>query len=109
MLACNLLNLMLIISSASTTIFCDSFYLLRRFASFGIQFASRLFRIFFLCYRYKKVAYLDTDVGQPEFTPPGFVSIHVLEEQAEGVRFMFLSIFPEFSDLRRWPKNFVGL
>ncbi|BAH91060.1 Os01g0354700 [Oryza sativa Japonica Group] len=33
--------------------------------------------------RYKKVAYLDTDVGQPEFTPPGFVSIHVLEEQAE--------------------------
>lgn len=52
---------------------------------------------FFLCYRYKKVAYLDTDVGQPEFTPPGFVSIHVLEEQAEGVTFMFLSIFPEFS------------
>jgi hypothetical protein len=31
------------------------------------------------------VAYLDTDVGQPEFTPPGFVSLHVLEEQTKGV------------------------
>lgn len=31
------------------------------------------------------MAYLDTDVGQPEFTPPGFVSLHVLEEQAKGV------------------------
>lgn len=45
---------------------------------------------FFLCYRYKKVAYLDTDVGQPEFTPPGFVSIHVLEEQAEDFKMLYL-------------------
>ncbi|CAL0325387.1 unnamed protein product [Lupinus luteus] len=30
--------------------------------------------------RYKKVAYLDTDVGQPEFTPPGFLSLTVLHE-----------------------------
>uniref|UniRef100_A0A0E0C1P8 Uncharacterized protein n=1 Tax=Oryza meridionalis TaxID=40149 RepID=A0A0E0C1P8_9ORYZ len=40
--------------------------------------------------RYKKVAYLDTDVGQPEFTPPGFVSIHVLEEQAEDFKMLYL-------------------
>ncbi|KAE9610042.1 putative polynucleotide 5'-hydroxyl-kinase [Lupinus albus] len=30
--------------------------------------------------RYKKVVYLDTDVGQPEFTPPGFLSLTVLHE-----------------------------
>ncbi|XP_015693885.1 polynucleotide 5'-hydroxyl-kinase NOL9-like [Oryza brachyantha] len=40
--------------------------------------------------RYKKVAYLDTDVGQPEFTPPGFVSLHVLEEQAEDFKMLYL-------------------
>nr|CAB3473161.1 unnamed protein product [Digitaria exilis] len=34
--------------------------------------------------RYKKVGCLDIDVGQPEFTPPGFVSLHVLEQQANG-------------------------
>lgn len=30
--------------------------------------------------RYKKVGYLDTDVGQPEFTPPGCLSVHILEK-----------------------------
>lgn len=30
--------------------------------------------------RYKKVGYLDTDVGQPEFTPPGCLSLHILEK-----------------------------
>ncbi|KAH9322681.1 hypothetical protein KI387_017320, partial [Taxus chinensis] len=29
--------------------------------------------------RYKKVGYLDTDVGQPEFTPPGCLSLHIIE------------------------------
>lgn len=29
--------------------------------------------------RYKKVGYLDTDVGQPEFTPPGCLSLHIVE------------------------------
>ncbi|XP_022136987.1 polynucleotide 5'-hydroxyl-kinase NOL9 [Momordica charantia] len=28
--------------------------------------------------RYKKVIYLDSDVGQPEFTPPGFLSLTVV-------------------------------
>ncbi|XP_044954230.1 polynucleotide 5'-hydroxyl-kinase NOL9-like [Hordeum vulgare subsp. vulgare] len=40
--------------------------------------------------RYKRVAYLDTDVGQPEFTPPGFVSLHVLEEQAKDLTMIYL-------------------
>lgn len=30
--------------------------------------------------RYRKVAYLDTDVGQPEFTPPGFVSLTLVDK-----------------------------
>ncbi|CAA7039055.1 unnamed protein product [Microthlaspi erraticum] len=30
--------------------------------------------------RYKRVAYLDTDVGQPEFTPPGFLSLTVVDK-----------------------------
>lgn len=34
--------------------------------------------------RYEKVAYLDTDLGQPEFTPPGFVSLNVLSDPILG-------------------------
>ncbi|KAF7806137.1 polynucleotide 5'-hydroxyl-kinase NOL9 [Senna tora] len=30
--------------------------------------------------RYSKVAYLDTDVGQPEFTPPGFLSLTIVDK-----------------------------
>ncbi|KNA06160.1 hypothetical protein SOVF_183670 isoform B [Spinacia oleracea] len=30
--------------------------------------------------RYKRVAYLDTDVGQPEFTPPGCLSLTIIDE-----------------------------
>lgn len=33
-----------------------------------------------LLQRYAKVAYLDTDVGQPEFTAPGFVSLTVVDK-----------------------------
>ncbi|KAF3972157.1 hypothetical protein ACB098_04G121300 [Castanea mollissima] len=33
-----------------------------------------------LLQRYKKVAYLDTDVGQPEFTPPGFLSLTIVDQ-----------------------------
>ncbi|RLN24816.1 polynucleotide 5' [Panicum miliaceum] len=40
--------------------------------------------------RYKNVGYLDIDVGQPEFTPPGFVSLHVLEEQAKDLTILYL-------------------
>ncbi|KQK00120.1 hypothetical protein BRADI_3g47450v3 [Brachypodium distachyon] len=40
--------------------------------------------------RYQTVAYLDTDVGQPEFTPPGFVSLHVIEEPAKDFTMLYL-------------------
>ncbi|CAI7770058.1 unnamed protein product, partial [Closterium sp. NIES-53] len=30
------------------------------------------------------VAFLDTDVGQPEFTPPGLVSLHLLSHPVFG-------------------------
>ncbi|KAL6881978.1 hypothetical protein ACP4OV_011450 [Aristida adscensionis] len=40
--------------------------------------------------RFKKVGYLDMDVGQPEFTPPGFVSLLVLEEQAKDFTMLCL-------------------
>lgn len=33
-----------------------------------------------LLLRYKRVAYLDTDVGQPEFTPPGCLSLTIINE-----------------------------
>lgn len=33
-----------------------------------------------LLQRYKKVAYLDTDVGQTEFTPPGCLSLNVIDK-----------------------------
>lgn len=35
-------------------------------------------------FRYKKVGYLDTDVGQPEFSPPGFLSLTVVDEVTPG-------------------------
>ncbi|BGP03117.1 Polynucleotide 5'-hydroxyl-kinase grc3 [Rhodotorula toruloides] len=41
--------------------------------------------------RYEKVAYLDTDLGQPEFTPPGFVSLSVVNEPILAPAFTHLS------------------
>ena len=34
--------------------------------------------------RHGKVAYLDTDVGQPEFGLPGCLSFHIVDEALEG-------------------------
>jgi len=34
--------------------------------------------------RHGKVAYLDTDVGQPEFGLPGCLSFHIVDEDLEG-------------------------
>ena len=34
--------------------------------------------------RYKKVAYLDTDVGQTEFTPPVLLSLTVIDKVTPG-------------------------
>ncbi|KAM3756893.1 hypothetical protein ACB098_02G147400 [Castanea mollissima] len=30
--------------------------------------------------QYLEIAYLDTDVGQPKFTPPGFLSLTVVDK-----------------------------
>jgi hypothetical protein len=40
--------------------------------------------------RYKQVAYLDTDVGQPEFTAPGCISLHILDSPVVGPPAMHL-------------------
>lgn len=40
--------------------------------------------------RYKEVAYLDTDVGQPEFTAPGCISLHILDTPVVGPPAMHL-------------------
>ncbi|ORY54149.1 hypothetical protein BCR35DRAFT_296765 [Leucosporidium creatinivorum] len=45
-----------------------------------------------LLYRYETVAYLDTDLGQPEFTTPGFVSLNVVREPVLGPSFTHLSL-----------------
>ncbi|GAB2269908.1 hypothetical protein Dimus_004826 [Dionaea muscipula] len=41
-------------------------------------FSRHLLNTFLL--RYKRVAYLDTDAGQPEFTPPGCLSLVILDK-----------------------------
>ncbi|KAM0865631.1 hypothetical protein ACQ4PT_043135 [Festuca glaucescens] len=37
--------------------------------------------------RYGRVGYLDSDVGQPEFSPPGCLSIHVVDEAIADLRY----------------------
>lgn len=54
--------------------------------------------------RYRKVGYLDIDVGQPEFTPPGFVSLHVLEQQAKGIILRLLPGMFLFLIICNWSK-----
>ncbi|KAL0920891.1 hypothetical protein M5K25_007907 [Dendrobium thyrsiflorum] len=39
--------------------------------------------------RYKRVAYLDTDVGQPEFGITGCVSLHIIDKQTPGMCVFF--------------------
>ncbi|RVW35586.1 Polynucleotide 5'-hydroxyl-kinase NOL9 [Vitis vinifera] len=41
---------------------------------------SEAYAITWICVLYQKVAYLDTDVGQTEFTPPGFLSLTVIDQ-----------------------------
>ncbi|KAM0034735.1 putative P-loop containing nucleoside triphosphate hydrolase [Helianthus debilis subsp. tardiflorus] len=36
--------------------------------------------------RHKRVAYLDSDVGQPEFTPPGCLSLTILDSEATDMK-----------------------
>ena len=42
--------------------------------------------------QYLEIAYLDTDVGQPEFTPPGFLSLTVADKLSPGNLFMVLDL-----------------
>ncbi|KAH0464629.1 hypothetical protein IEQ34_007415 [Dendrobium chrysotoxum] len=39
--------------------------------------------------RFKRVAYLDTDVGQPEFGTTGCVSLHIIDKQTPGMCVFF--------------------
>jgi hypothetical protein len=41
--------------------------------------------------RYPYVVYLDTDLGQPEFTPTGLVSLHVISSPVFGPSFAHLA------------------
>lgn len=34
--------------------------------------------------RYRSVAFLDCDLGQPEFSPPGLISLHLVSELIFG-------------------------
>lgn len=45
-----------------------------------------------VCCRYKKVAFLDTDVGQTEFTPPGILSLCVIDKPTPGIWFLLQSV-----------------
>ncbi|KAI3725938.1 hypothetical protein L1987_65734 [Smallanthus sonchifolius] len=47
-------------------------------------FARHLLQV--LLHRHKRVAYLDSDVGQPEFTPPGCLSLTVLDRETIDMR-----------------------
>ncbi|KMZ69702.1 Polynucleotide 5'-hydroxyl-kinase grc3 [Zostera marina] len=71
------------------------------------------FLVNILLQRYKNVGYLDTDVGQSEFTPPGCLSLHVLQEQTTDFKVMSLKtpvkcIF--FGDIssKRDPKAYLN-
>ena len=42
--------------------------------------------------QYLEIAYLDTYVGQLEFTPPGFLSLAVVDKLSPGNLFMVLDL-----------------
>lgn len=42
------------------------------------------------------MAYLDTDVGQPEFTTPGCLSLHVIHEQTPGMIVFLFTVLVMF-------------
>lgn len=54
--------------------------------------------------RYRKVAYLDTDVGQPEFTAPGFLSLTVVDKLTPGIVYG-LSLYIRVFMLEFFSKN----
>jgi hypothetical protein len=62
----------------------------------------------YVCTRYEKVAFLECDLGQSEFTPGGMVSLHALSQPVFGkgslllsnayfsIQYFRTSIFPSF-------------
>ncbi|OVA11958.1 Pre-mRNA cleavage complex II Clp1 [Macleaya cordata] len=71
-----------------------------------------------LLQRYNKVAYLDTDVGQPEFTPPGCLSLNVIDKQTPDLtipciktpeRFFFFGDTSSKRDPRAYLNNIFSL
>lgn len=58
-----------------------------------------MFYFIFFC-RHKKVVYLDSDVGQPEFTPPGFLSLTVVDRLTPGNFVIVLCCFDKFSSTK---------
>ncbi|XP_068664382.1 polynucleotide 5'-hydroxyl-kinase NOL9 [Aristolochia californica] len=63
--------------------------------------------------RYKKVAYLDTDVGQPEFTTPGCLSLHIIDEQTPDFTILSMKtpercIFFGDTSSKRDPKAYLS-
>ncbi|XP_026421048.1 polynucleotide 5'-hydroxyl-kinase NOL9-like [Papaver somniferum] len=63
--------------------------------------------------RYDKVAYLDTDVGQPEFTPPGCLALTIIEKQTPDLTIPCLktperSIFYGDTSSKRDPRTYLN-
>ncbi|MCL7046667.1 hypothetical protein MKW94_013327 [Papaver nudicaule] len=63
--------------------------------------------------RYDKVAYLDTDVGQPEFTPPGCLALTIIERQTPDLTIPCLktperSIFYGDTSSKRDPQTYLN-
>ncbi|KAI3943925.1 hypothetical protein MKW92_025848 [Papaver armeniacum] len=64
-------------------------------------------------YSYDKVAYLDTDVGQPEFTPPGYLALTIIEKQTPDLTIPCLktperSIFYGDTSSKRDPRTYLN-
>ncbi|KAL6008122.1 hypothetical protein ACLOJK_033628 [Asimina triloba] len=60
--------------------------------------------------RYKTVAYLDTDVGQTEFTTPGCLSLHLINEPSPGITPLlasWLCLFFGDTSSKRDPKTYL--
>ncbi|KAI3928707.1 hypothetical protein MKW98_024308 [Papaver atlanticum] len=63
--------------------------------------------------RFDKVAYLDTDVGQPEFTPPGCLALTIIEKQTPDLTIPCLktperSIFYGDTSSKRDPRTYLN-
>ncbi|KAK1297866.1 Polynucleotide 5'-hydroxyl-kinase NOL9 [Acorus calamus] len=63
--------------------------------------------------RYKRVAYLETDLGQPEFTAPGCLSLHVIDKPTPDLTILCVKtpercIFYGDVSSKRDPKSYLN-